>query len=183
MSRCATCLHLFISFLVAHHYSNRSPPLAARVWDNYLLDGEVFIFRCALGYIRLRQDSLRYAGSFEEIILTLQNVPQDIDGDELFANIAEIDVRPDAFSRAIQWHEQCARKRAEVAGEASSAAGAAAGAGAGASAGGGAGGLSRDATDADADARRVSPFTRGAVQLGHYTVNLGAVGESISSWF
>ena len=110
-------------------------------------------------------------------------MPQDIDGDELFAHIKEIDVRPEAFSRAIQWHERRGRKKAERAGgggegETGSA---------GLMEGGGApalgGGLTRDDRDATEDERRVSPFARGAVQLGAYTVDLGTVGESISKWF
>ena len=56
---------------------SRSMPLnvAARIWDCYLLEGEMFIFRAALGFLRLFSADLLLL-QFDEILGVISNIPE-----------------------------------------------------------------------------------------------------------
>lgn len=62
---------------------------AARIWDCYLLEGEVFILRTALGILRMYAKKLCQA-SMEVIMKFLVHLPDDIDVDDLLQNIAQV---------------------------------------------------------------------------------------------
>lgn len=78
-------LTLFVKFL----------PLdaATRFWDSYLLLGEAYCIRTALGILRLFAQDLRLM-QMEDILPFLQNLPPDMDVDELFEAIDEISISP-----------------------------------------------------------------------------------------
>jgi len=66
-------------------------PIASRVWDCYLLQGEVFLFRCALGILLAHKKFLRTA-DFEECVCGLRRLAEDIDENLLFKCIKQISV-------------------------------------------------------------------------------------------
>jgi len=64
---------------------------AARIWDCYLFEGEVFIIRAALGILKMFANILG-SHKLEEIMSFLMHLPEDINIDELLSNIAQIKV-------------------------------------------------------------------------------------------
>jgi len=79
---------------------------AARIWDCYLIEGEVFIIRAALGILKMFATILG-SNKLEEIMAFLMHLPEDINIDELLSNIAQIKVTD-------TWYE---RVRAKIYGE------------------------------------------------------------------
>jgi len=79
----------------------KSLPLevASRVWDSFVLEGEIFIIVAALGILRMLSAQL-LASTFEGCLSLLTNLPSDITGDELFAHIAAVRI-PDQASRLL----------------------------------------------------------------------------------
>ena len=65
--------------------------VAARLWDCYLLEGEVFIIRAALGILKTYAARLAKR-SLEGIMELLLHAPQDVCGDELMKNIEDIKI-------------------------------------------------------------------------------------------
>ncbi|XP_064199673.1 TBC1 domain family member 14 isoform X2 [Anguilla rostrata] len=71
-------------------YSKSLPlDLACRVWDVFCRDGDEFLFRTALGILKLYEDILTKM-DFIHNAQFLTKLPEDISGDELFAAIATI---------------------------------------------------------------------------------------------
>ena len=64
---------------------SRSMPMnvAARVWDLYLCEGELSLFRVAIGLLRMHESTL-LCMEFGDIMQFLHNIPADLDEDELF---------------------------------------------------------------------------------------------------
>ena len=84
---------------------SRSLPLdvAHRIWDNFLYLGPSFLFRTALGLLRLFQPDL-LKNPFEDCLMLLNHPPEDINEEALFANIAHIKCSPDKFVALIEKH-------------------------------------------------------------------------------
>uniref|UniRef100_A0A3B4GY80 TBC1 domain family member 14 n=1 Tax=Pundamilia nyererei TaxID=303518 RepID=A0A3B4GY80_9CICH len=99
------CMHFFLSFLflldslmflfanydeIFTLYSKSLPlDLACRVWDVFCRDGEEFLFRTALGLLRLYQDVLT-SMDFIHMAQFLTRLPDLIPADQLFQHIAAI---------------------------------------------------------------------------------------------
>ncbi|KHN75498.1 TBC1 domain family member 14 [Toxocara canis] len=66
----------------------KSLPLdvTCRVWDMFLRDGEEFLFKTALGILRLYERQLLEM-DFEEVVQFLTHLPESMTGAELFRNI------------------------------------------------------------------------------------------------
>eukprot|EP00696_Hemimastix_kukwesjijk_P012002 gnl/Hemi2/25043_TR8421_c0_g1_i1.p3 gnl/Hemi2/25043_TR8421_c0_g1~~gnl/Hemi2/25043_TR8421_c0_g1_i1.p3 ORF type:complete len:195 (+),score=53.60 gnl/Hemi2/25043_TR8421_c0_g1_i1:947-1531(+) len=64
---------------------------ASRVWDCYFMEGEVFLFRTALGILRYFLSQL-LKGTFDHILTLLNHLPDDMDCDDLISHIRAIDV-------------------------------------------------------------------------------------------
>ncbi|XP_064142283.1 TBC1 domain family member 14 isoform X2 [Loxodonta africana] len=80
-------------------YSKSLPlDLACRVWDVFCRDGEEFLFRTALGLLRLFQDVLARM-DFIHIAQFLTRLPEDLPPEEFFASIATIQMQ----SRNKKW--------------------------------------------------------------------------------
>ncbi|XP_075713878.1 TBC1 domain family member 14 isoform X1 [Rhinoderma darwinii] len=80
-------------------YSKSLPlDLACRVWDVFCRDGEEFLFRTALGILRLFEDIL-FRMDFIHIAQFLTKLPEDLTADDLFASIAAIQMQ----SRNKKW--------------------------------------------------------------------------------
>ncbi|CAN2388582.1 TBC1 domain family member 14 [Pristimantis euphronides] len=80
-------------------YSKSLPlDLACRVWDVFCRDGEEFLFRTALGILRLFEDILTRM-DFIHIAQFLTKLPEDLAADDLFASIAAIQMQ----SRNKKW--------------------------------------------------------------------------------
>lgn len=71
-------------------YSKSLPlDLACRVWDVFCRDGEEFLFRTAMGLLRLYQDILT-SMDFIHMAQFLTRLPDLIPADQLFQHIAAI---------------------------------------------------------------------------------------------
>ncbi|XP_043304305.1 TBC1 domain family member 14 isoform X4 [Cervus elaphus] len=80
-------------------YSKSLPlDLACRVWDVFCRDGEEFLFRTALGLLRLFQDVLTRM-DFIHVAQFLTRLPEDLPAEEFFASIASIQMQ----SRNKKW--------------------------------------------------------------------------------
>ncbi|XP_040275061.1 TBC1 domain family member 14 isoform X1 [Bufo bufo] len=80
-------------------YSKSLPlDLACRVWDVFCRDGEEFLFRTALGILRLFEDILTRM-DFIHIAQFLTKLPEDLTADDFFASIATIQMQ----SRNKKW--------------------------------------------------------------------------------
>eukprot|EP00741_Cyanophora_paradoxa_P002005 tig00000525_g1944.t1 len=67
--------------------------IASRIWDNYFLEGEMFMFRAALGILWINADRfLRPSATFEDAMAFITHLPEDIDEGKLFAAIDQITV-------------------------------------------------------------------------------------------
>uniref|UniRef100_A0A8C5ED59 Rab-GAP TBC domain-containing protein n=1 Tax=Gouania willdenowi TaxID=441366 RepID=A0A8C5ED59_GOUWI len=84
-------------------YSKSLPlDLACRVWDVFCRDGEEFLFRTALGLLRLYQDVLTCM-DFIHMAQFLTRLPDLIPADQLFQHIAAIHMS----SRNRKWSQVC----------------------------------------------------------------------------
>ncbi|KFO94542.1 TBC1 domain family member 14, partial [Buceros rhinoceros silvestris] len=80
-------------------YSKSLPlDLACRVWDVFCRDGEEFLFRTALGILKLFEDILTKM-DFIHIAQFLTKLPEDLPSEEFFASIAAIQMQ----SRNKKW--------------------------------------------------------------------------------
>ncbi|XP_076992455.1 TBC1 domain family member 14 isoform X2 [Tamandua tetradactyla] len=80
-------------------YSKSLPlDLACRIWDVFCRDGEEFLFRTALGILRLFEDILTKM-DFIHIAQFLTKLPEDLPSEEFFASIAAIQMQ----SRNKKW--------------------------------------------------------------------------------
>ncbi|KAM4674818.1 TBC1 domain family member 14 isoform 2-T2 [Amazona ochrocephala] len=80
-------------------YSKSLPlDLACRVWDVFCRDGEEFLFRTALGILKLFEDILTKM-DFIHIAQFLTKLPEDLPSEELFTSIAAIQMQ----SRNKKW--------------------------------------------------------------------------------
>lgn len=74
-------------------YSKSLPlDLACRVWDVFCRDGEEFLFRTALGILRLYEEILLQM-DFIHIAQFLTKLPEDITSEKLFSCIAAIQMQ------------------------------------------------------------------------------------------
>lgn len=72
-----------------------------RIWDNFLCQGHVFLFRTALGLLRMQQQAFM-AASFEECLDMLHHPPKDFDVDSFFNDhVAKINVQEDKLNKII----------------------------------------------------------------------------------
>ncbi|KAG7234089.1 hypothetical protein INR49_005928 [Caranx melampygus] len=77
-------------FMIFTLYSKSLPlDLACRVWDVFCRDGEEFLFRTALGLLRLYQDVLTCM-DFIHMAQFLTRLPDLIPAEQLFQHIASI---------------------------------------------------------------------------------------------
>nr|DBA29340.1 TPA: hypothetical protein GDO54_009571 [Pyxicephalus adspersus] len=82
-------------------YSKSLPlDLACRVWDVFCRDGEEFLFRTALGILKLFEDILTRM-DFIHIAQFLTKLPEDLTPDDLFSSIASIQMQ----SRNKKWSQ------------------------------------------------------------------------------
>lgn len=80
-------------------YSKSLPlDLACRIWDVFCRDGEEFLFRTALGILKLFEDVLS-SMDFIHIAQFLTRLPDHLPVDEFFASIATIQMQ----SRNKKW--------------------------------------------------------------------------------
>nr|KAF6502932.1 TBC1 domain family member 14 [Molossus molossus] len=80
-------------------YSKSLPlDLACRIWDVFCRDGEEFLFRTALGILKLFEDILTRM-DFIHIAQFLTRLPDDLPSEEFFASIAAIQMH----SRNKKW--------------------------------------------------------------------------------
>jgi len=96
-------LHVrFKSLLISHEqylldwfltvFSKCAPiPITSRIWDMYFLEGEVFLYKCALGILKLHKNFLLTA-PFEECVMNLRKLATDVPEKNLFASIKRITV-------------------------------------------------------------------------------------------
>lgn len=80
-------------------YSKSLPlDLACRIWDVFCRDGEEFLFRTALGILKLFEDILTRM-DFIHVAQFLTRLPEDLPADEVFAAISTVQMQ----SRNKKW--------------------------------------------------------------------------------
>ncbi len=83
----------------------RSFPLdiSLRIWDNFLCNGQIFLFKAALGYLKYHHDAFLSQGGLPmEIVLPLLCCPpKDLKEDTLFQNIEKIHISERQLQRAL----------------------------------------------------------------------------------
>ena len=79
--------------------------VASRVWDGFLVEGEAFLHRAALGIIR-RYERQFLETDFEGIVELLRRNPKDISEDELMESIMSITVPQYILVPLARLHEQ-----------------------------------------------------------------------------
>lgn len=92
-------------------YSKSLPlDLACRVWDVFCRDGEEFLFRTALGLLRLYQDVLTCM-DFIHMAQFLTRLPDLIPGEQLFQHITAIHMssRNRKWMQVRHWRRGSAR--------------------------------------------------------------------------
>ncbi|EPY88694.1 hypothetical protein CB1_000159029 [Camelus ferus] len=83
-------------------YSKSLPlDLACRIWDVFCRDGEEFLFRTALGILKLFEDILTKM-DFIHIAQFLTRLPDDLPAEEFFASIAAVQMQ----SRNKKWAQE-----------------------------------------------------------------------------
>ncbi|KAI4874769.1 hypothetical protein NFI96_023552 [Prochilodus magdalenae] len=84
------CLCLCVFLMIFTLYSKSLPlDVACRVWDVFCRDGEEFLFRTALGILRLYEDVLTHM-DFIHNAQFLTRLPEDINTHMLFSSIAAV---------------------------------------------------------------------------------------------
>lgn len=80
--------------------------LACRVWDLFCRDGESFLFRTALGILRLYQSKLLELATIEDAGSFLGRLPSDIHAETLFHSIAAISLSSRHFAETVLQYQQ-----------------------------------------------------------------------------
>ena len=79
---------------------------AHRIWDNFLILGQVFLFRTAIGLLRIFESKLMVA-SFEECVELLNRLPEDqIHEKQLFNQIAKVPLTARRFEKMVKRCEE-----------------------------------------------------------------------------
>lgn len=95
----SNCENFALFFRIFTLYSKSLPlDLACRVWDVFCRDGEEFLFRTALGILKLFEDILTKM-DFIHIAQFLTKLPEDLPSEEFFTSIAAIQMQ----SRNKKW--------------------------------------------------------------------------------
>jgi len=82
---------------------SKSMPItvATRIWDAFLNEGEVFLYRAALGILKIYQQEL-LKGDFEDVIRLLHKIDLSIyDDNQVMASILSVKV-PSAIKKQVQ---------------------------------------------------------------------------------
>jgi len=96
---CSNSENFTLFFRIFTLYSKSLPlDLACRVWDVFCRDGEEFLFRTALGILKLFEDILTKM-DFIHIAQFLTKLPEDLPSEEFFTSIAAIQMQ----SRNKKW--------------------------------------------------------------------------------
>lgn len=86
---------------------SRSFPLdiACRIWDCFLVEGQAFLFRAALGVLKLYELALLQS-TFEQSLHFLNHIPKTIDERLLFQAIQGISITDKTLTSMLQREQQ-----------------------------------------------------------------------------
>lgn len=73
---------------------------AHRVWDNFLYHGRVFLFRTAIGVMKVLQPRL-LQGSFDSVVELLRHAPSEMDVEVLFSAIDKVSISEKQLAKAL----------------------------------------------------------------------------------
>eukprot|EP00127_Corallochytrium_limacisporum_P000258 Clim_evm5s9 gene=Clim_evmTU5s9 len=88
--------------------------LSSRIWDIYMLEGEGFLFRVAVGLVSFSADRIREAHGFDEALPHLARLPEGTDAEELFKTINSVKLSTTDLYNIMQAKER--RKRVNALG-------------------------------------------------------------------
>lgn len=80
--------------------------IACRVWDMFCRDGDSFLFRTALGILRMYQSTIMEYQAIEDVGQFLGKLPPDIHSEALFQHIAASNLSSKKFSQILQQQQQ-----------------------------------------------------------------------------
>jgi hypothetical protein len=75
--------------------------IACRVWDLFCRDGDVFLYRTALGILNLYQSNILELTTIADVGQFLGHLPSDLDSDSLFNSIANITLSDKKFNSML----------------------------------------------------------------------------------
>eukprot|EP00602_Paraphysomonas_sp_CaronLab_P008488 CAMPEP_0185028716 /NCGR_PEP_ID=MMETSP1103-20130426/14654_1 /TAXON_ID=36769 /ORGANISM="Paraphysomonas bandaiensis, Strain Caron Lab Isolate" /LENGTH=322 /DNA_ID=CAMNT_0027563225 /DNA_START=110 /DNA_END=1078 /DNA_ORIENTATION=- len=73
-------------------------PVATRLWDSYMVEGEVFVVRAALGILQMFEFKLQ-SSTMEGIIKLLSHLPDNTDPDKLMGYISGVSISEQTYQR------------------------------------------------------------------------------------
>eukprot|EP01102_Stenamoeba_stenopodia_P011299 TRINITY_DN3458_c0_g1_i2.p1 TRINITY_DN3458_c0_g1~~TRINITY_DN3458_c0_g1_i2.p1 ORF type:complete len:481 (-),score=78.86 TRINITY_DN3458_c0_g1_i2:55-1497(-) len=84
---------------------SKALPLEAvsRVWDNYFVEGDTFLWRTILGLLSFHSETL-LKSSYDQSLQFLTHLPQNFDQDGLFESIAAIKLSPAQLAEVLKSH-------------------------------------------------------------------------------
>lgn len=88
--------HFLMQWFITLFCPNLPITMLSRLWDNFLLEGEVYMFKAALAYIKYYQLELKMSTFNEVMDILLKNRP-DLHEDYFFIMIDEIPIKEDEY--------------------------------------------------------------------------------------
>ena len=93
--------HFLINWFITLFCPNLPLSMQSRLWDNFLLEGEIYMFKAAIAYVKYYQLELKMS-TFNEVMDILHNNRPDIHEDYFFIMIDEVPVKEDEYKRFIE---------------------------------------------------------------------------------
>ncbi|CAD8180454.1 unnamed protein product [Paramecium pentaurelia] len=95
-----TKLYLMKWFLKIYLHQFKFPMLS-RLWDNFLLEGEIYLFKVGICYLKYFQIELKMS-NLDEVVRILTNWQPEINEDYFFIQIDEIPIKDDDYTKFLE---------------------------------------------------------------------------------
>eukprot|EP00696_Hemimastix_kukwesjijk_P009318 gnl/Hemi2/21812_TR7284_c0_g1_i1.p1 gnl/Hemi2/21812_TR7284_c0_g1~~gnl/Hemi2/21812_TR7284_c0_g1_i1.p1 ORF type:complete len:383 (-),score=68.12 gnl/Hemi2/21812_TR7284_c0_g1_i1:80-1228(-) len=94
---------MYLSCLFLTLYTIKFPlELACRIWDNYFLTGDAYLFQAALGFLKFISKELLSATSFEQAAQLLFRAPTGLDDAAFFEATESVPVSQQRFEQLLR---------------------------------------------------------------------------------
>ncbi|CAD8171137.1 unnamed protein product [Paramecium pentaurelia] len=79
-------------------------PMLSRLWDNFLLEGEIYLFKVGICYLKYFQIELKMS-NLDEVVRILTNWQPDVNEDYFFIQIDEIPIKDDDYTKFLEQYK------------------------------------------------------------------------------
>ncbi|CAK74100.1 unnamed protein product (macronuclear) [Paramecium tetraurelia] len=76
-------------------------PMLSRLWDNFLLEGEIYLFKVGICYLKYFQIELKMS-NLDEVVRILTNWQPEVNEDYFFIQIDEIPIKDDDYTKFLE---------------------------------------------------------------------------------